>query len=152
MTLILAVAVQELALGWQGWGVLRPDLVLICLFYWRLYRPDRCGMGWAFITGLMVDVMTRLPLGLTAFTQILVILLITRFANRLRVAHFLFLVLVMGVAVLLEQGFQWAIMSLLQGPDARWALFWGRGVATALWAGPVVAGLIWIHRLWVENA
>ncbi|MBF0175970.1 MAG: rod shape-determining protein MreD [Magnetococcales bacterium] len=151
LTLLLATALQELALPWSGWQFFRPNLVLICLFYWRLYRPDRCGSGLAFISGLAVDSLTTLPLGLSAITQILVILLVGRFGNRLRATDFLLLIPVLGVISLLEQLLQLGMMSLFQYPGACWFHMVDRSLATALAAAPLVAVLIRVHRQWMES-
>ncbi|MBF0153387.1 MAG: rod shape-determining protein MreD [Magnetococcales bacterium] len=151
-TLLMAVALQELALPWPGWHLFRPNLVLICLFYWRLYRPDRCGPGLAFASGLAVDSLTTLPLGTSAITQILAVLAVGRFGNRLRASDFLLLIPVLGLMSLLEQLLQMGMLSLFQYPGTRWLHLSGRALATSLVAAPLVAALIWVHRQWLENA
>ncbi|MBF0426519.1 MAG: rod shape-determining protein MreD [Magnetococcales bacterium] len=152
LTLLLAIALQELALPWPGWHIFRPDLVLIALFYWRLYRPDRCGPGLAFASGLAVDSLTALPLGISAVTQIFVVLVVGRFGPRLRAADFLLLILVIGLLCVLEQLCQVAMLSLFQYPGIRWLHLGGRALATALVAAPLVIILIWVHRRWLESA
>lgn len=151
LTLFLAIAAQELALPVRGWAVLRPDLLLVCLFYWRLYRPDRCGAGMAFAAGLVVDVAAGMPLGVNAFTKPLITLVVGSFGNRLRAADFLFHLPIVLLLTLLEQGVQWTLISVIQGPETRWPLVLGKPVATLLMTPLVVAMLIRIHRAWLEE-
>ncbi|MBF0622572.1 MAG: rod shape-determining protein MreD [Magnetococcales bacterium] len=151
MTVFLALAVQEMALPWHAWSVLRPDLVLLCLFYWRLYRPDRCGPVLGFCAGLATDILSGVPLGLHAFTKTIIVMLIGYFGTRLRGADFLFLVPAMSVIVLLEEWVQLGWILMLQGSHVRWGIFVGQPVATALLMPLVVTGLILVHRAWLEE-
>ncbi|MBF0136735.1 MAG: rod shape-determining protein MreD [Magnetococcus sp. DMHC-1] len=151
-TLLLAITIQEMALPWPGWHLFRPNLVLICLFYWRLYRPDRCGPGLAFLSGLAVDSLTTLPLGISAITHILLILAVGHFGNRLRALDFLFLILVLGLLCLLEQLVQMGMISMFRYPGTQWYLPGYRAIATSLMAAPLVSALIWVHRQWLESA
>ncbi|OSM02192.1 rod shape-determining protein MreD [Magnetofaba australis] len=151
LTLILAVAIQELALPWRAWSVFRPDLALLCLFYWRLYRPDLCGPLLAFLIGLLIDMVSGAPLGLNAFSKTLFILPISYFGARLRATDFLFLLPVVALLGAGEQLVQWVTLLPLQQGWARWDLVAGRVISTALCAPLVVAGLIHLHRTWLEE-
>ncbi|MBF0283249.1 MAG: rod shape-determining protein MreD [Magnetococcales bacterium] len=152
LTVFLAAAVQELAAPWPGWGILRPDLVSICLFYWRLYRPDRCGAPLAFAGGLSLDILSGLPLGMNAFSKILLVLLTGTVRRRLRSADFFLLLPVLLLLIGLEEWVQWGVAMLLQGDHARWPMLVGRPIATVLAAPLVVAGLIGLHRRFLEDA
>lgn len=150
LTLFLAVAVQELALPFQAWSVFRPNLVLLGLFYWRLYRPDRCSTGTAFAAGLMVDLVSGGPLGLNPFSKVLIVLIVGHFGSRLRAADFSHLLPVLLLLALLEETLQMVLMAPLHSFHLRWPLLLGRPVATVLVAPLVISFLIHLHRSWLE--
>ncbi|MBF0370518.1 MAG: rod shape-determining protein MreD [Magnetococcales bacterium] len=149
ITLIFAVALQEAALPFYAWSILRPDLVLICLVYWRLYQPDRVGVGAAFLAGLAVDAVSGTPLGLNALSKSLLVLLVDHLARRLRGIDFLILLPVFLLLVVLDQAVQWGLMMLMQGPQVRWSLFFGRPLASVLLAPVTVTILVWLQQIWV---
>jgi rod shape-determining protein MreD len=150
MTIWFGLIVQEMALPFEAWSVLRPDLVLIALFYWRLYRSDLCGPLLAFSAGLLLDVLAGTPLGLNAFSKVVIVLTVGYFGIRLRAVEFLYHLPVILLLVVLEQGIQLAFFSVLRGGDYYLPLFIGRPIATMLVMPMVVFVLIHIHKSWLE--
>ncbi|MBF0588144.1 MAG: rod shape-determining protein MreD [Magnetococcales bacterium] len=150
LTVWLALAIQELALPWQTWSFFRPDLVMIALFYWRLFRPDRCGFGVAFSAGLVLDLLSGGLPGLNALTKIGTLLLVDAYGQRLRTVDFVLLPLVLIVLLLLESLIQWGLLGLLSVPTPHWPMILGKPAATALLTPLVAAMLIHIHRNWLE--
>ncbi|MBF0191395.1 MAG: rod shape-determining protein MreD [Magnetococcales bacterium] len=151
MTIFMAAVVQEMALPFAAWSVFRPDLVLIGLFYWRLYRPDRCGPILALLSGLLVDVVSGAPLGLNAVSNIILVLLIGRFGRLIRSIDFFYLLFVLLFFVCLAEGIQLALAAMKWGSAARWPLLTGRPVATVLIAPMVIHLLVTIHQSWLEE-
>lgn len=150
-TVLLAVALQEAAMPWPAWTVLRPDLAIIALYYWRLYRPDRAGPGLAFAAGMAVDVVSGVHLGVNAFSYLVLIFLTSRMGSRLRAVHYTWQLLGLLVLVVIHQALELIWMGLLKGGGmVRWELVGGRMVATMLVAPAVTALLIRVHRAWVE--
>lgn len=41
----------------------KPDWVLLILFYWCLEIPDRIGVGWGWVSGLVIDILNYSLLG-----------------------------------------------------------------------------------------
>ena len=119
--------------------------------YWRLYRPDRCHVGLAFVIGLLEDVITRTPLGLNAMTDMLFILVVGRFGTRLRASDHLFLLPVLLTLLIGERLIQWGMMTLLSRADVLWPLFFGAPAATILLAPLATSVLIRIHRFLMER-
>ncbi|MEO5332000.1 MAG: rod shape-determining protein MreD [Magnetococcus sp. YQC-5] len=151
LTLFLAAVVQEMALPFSAWSVFRPDLVLICLFYWRLYRADRCGPILAFLTGLLVDVLSGTPLGLHAVSNIVLILVTGHFDRVFRSVDFIYVLFVILFLTCLTEGIQLAVSTVMWGPAARWLVLAGRPVATFLIAPMVIYGLVMVHQTWLEE-
>lgn len=52
--LALALSVYPLPL-WARW--LRPDWAVLVICFWVLFLPNRVGVGWAWLLGLMMDVL-----------------------------------------------------------------------------------------------
>lgn len=62
----------------------RPYLAALLLIYWVLEAPDKVGMFWAFVLGLVLDVVTGTLLGAHAVSLVLIAYLTDRFRLRLR--------------------------------------------------------------------
>jgi rod shape-determining protein MreD len=149
-TVWFALTLQEVALPFAVWSVFRPDLVLITLFYWRLYRADLCGPVLAFCAGLMLDLMAGTPLGLNAFSKVVMVLLVGHFSLRLRAIEFTYHLPVIMLLVVLELGIQLVCFSVLWESAFYMPLLFGRPIATMLVMPMVVALLIHIHKSWLE--
>lgn len=48
--------------------ILKPLLPLVAVYYWALYRPDLLPAPVAFVLGLLVDILSGVPLGVHAAT------------------------------------------------------------------------------------
>lgn len=151
LTLCLAIALQELSIPLHAWSVFRPDVVLIGLFYWRLYRPDRCTVPLAFTIGILVDVISGVPLGLNAFSKTLMVVLVGHFGRRLRAMDFIHLLPGILILAVLDEGIQLLLIGLLQGFYVRWPLFLGQPVATLLVTPLFFSLLIYVHHWWLES-
>lgn len=66
---------------WLRW--LRPDWVLAVLLYWALVAPARMATVWAWLMGILVDVLYSDLFGLHAMTLALMVFAATRFQQRL---------------------------------------------------------------------
>lgn len=55
VSLLMAVSLEWLP--WQGWGlILKPDFVALVLLYWCTHKPNRVGIGVAWMVGILADV------------------------------------------------------------------------------------------------
>ncbi len=65
VTLLLILAS---ALPWQlpAFAEVTPALAVIAVFYWTIYRPDRLPYAATFFLGLLQDLLTGTPPGMTA--------------------------------------------------------------------------------------
>lgn len=66
---------------WLRW--LRPDWALAVLLYWTLVAPARLATVWAWLSGILVDVLYGDLLGLHAMTLALAVFATARFQQRL---------------------------------------------------------------------
>ena len=112
---------------------LRPYWVALVLIYWCLETQDLVPLGFAFLSGLVLDLLTGSLLGLHALSLVVLVYLVTRFRARIRffppwqqALSILALLLNDRIIVL------W-IMSLRGEPLPP----------IAFWAAPVVGTAIW---------
>jgi rod shape-determining protein MreD len=114
-------------------GVLRPDFLVLVVFYWSIVAPRVGGLGLAFVAGLALDVVHGIVLGQNAFALTLMAAWATQFRLRLRVFS------------MMSQSL--TIFALLFG--YQFILFWIDGATgnpvTSLsrWFAPVIGALIW---------
>ena len=79
--LLTAVRLPLDAPEWLRW--LRPDWALAVLLYWAVVAPARMATLWAWLMGILVDVLYGDLLGLHAMTLALPIFAAARFQQRL---------------------------------------------------------------------
>lgn len=107
-------------------GAVRVSFVLMAVYYWAIYRPTLVPSALCFSAGLLMDVLSGMPLGLNA----VVILLVQRVVKSQR--RFL-----MGQPYIAI----WAVFGLVAAAAAamQWLLF---GLAGWRWTGglPAAAG------------
>lgn len=81
----LAVAAVLMMIPLPGWlDALRPYWVALVLIFWALETHDLVSLGLAFITGLLLDLLTVSLLGLHALSLVILVYLVVRFKARLR--------------------------------------------------------------------
>ncbi len=103
LSIALAFVIQMMP--WSGW--LRPEFVLLTLLYWLLRSPHLCGIGTAWLIGLLLDLMTGVLFGqhalaytLTAFLALFYQRRLILFTN-LQQMGYLFLLLLFNEFVML---------------------------------------------------
>jgi rod shape-determining protein MreD len=67
LTCFIFLVMEILPWPLPRFGNVSPLLVFIALYHWSIYRPDFFRAGSAFATGLFLDALSDLPLGLSAF-------------------------------------------------------------------------------------
>ncbi len=110
-----------------------PDWVLMTLIYWAIYRPTVCGVGVAWLAGLVVDVTFGTLLAQHALAAAFVIYLTAKFHLQLRAFPF------------------WQLTATVLGLLAiyRFILLWVNGVAgitvpaVDYWAPIVTGAILW---------
>jgi rod shape-determining protein MreD len=66
--LIIVLLVFASALPWRlpAFAEVTPAFVVMAVFYWTIYRPDRLPYAATFCVGVLQDLLTGTPLGMTA--------------------------------------------------------------------------------------
>lgn len=72
--LITVLLVVASALPWRlpAFAEVTPAFVVMAVFYWTIYRPDRLPYAATFSVGLLQDLLTGTPLGMTALILLMV--------------------------------------------------------------------------------
>ncbi len=107
----------------------RPEWVLMTLLYWAMALPERVGIGFAWVVGLLMDMMLGGTLGILAFSYALVTYLVLNFHLQLRQYPLWQQALIVMSLVLLVN----IIKVMLSPAVASWYV----------WAPAVVSTLIW---------
>lgn len=70
-SVVVAMLLAMVPLPLPGYSVVTPPLVLICLFYWVIHRPDLLRPLVVFALGVLHDLISGSPLGVTSLYLIL---------------------------------------------------------------------------------
>jgi rod shape-determining protein MreD len=102
--LTLAVALFLSILPLPGWlEDLRPQWVAMAMIYWNLAMPDRVGVFWGWVTGLVLDVTSGTVLGQHALSLSVVAWLSIELHQRIRVFPLVQQAMSIWILLLLER-------------------------------------------------
>lgn len=138
-TLFLSLALEFLP--WPGWALrvkpLFPDLALV---YWVIYRPQVINYAAAVALGVLMDLAGQLPLGFTALSYSLMVLL----ANAMRGRFSLLGPFGQAVHVLFVLGCGQTVLLLLKlSESGDWSHF-GAQFNLRLFAPSATAAALWL--------
>ena len=111
----------------------RPDFLVLVVFYWSIYQPRAGGLSLAFFSGLALDLVNGVVLGQHA----LALTLMAAWATNLRLRIRVFSILSQSLTV-------FALLAIYQ-----FIIFWIDGAtgnpvtAYSRWLAPVIGALIW---------
>ncbi len=88
---------------------LRPDLALICVYFWLLYRLDLFGVVSTLLLGLVVDSLSGVPLGTNICVFMLVYLLTMMISSYVNTKPFMISWLVFALIALAAFLFKWIL-------------------------------------------
>lgn len=54
-----------------GYGTIKTDVLLVAIFYWSVHRPSLFPPWLCFVLGVIIDIYSSFPLGVTAFVYVL---------------------------------------------------------------------------------
>lgn len=123
----------------------RPFWMALVLAYWVLEHGDECGLGFAFLVGLLLDVVLGTLLGEFALRLVVIAFLLDRFRSRLR--FYPIWQQVLAIAALLVN--DWIVTAIVHAflgqPQLPMAMLGAAGIGALLW-GPVYAMLATLDR------
>jgi len=109
----------------------RPEFVLIVLIYWCIALPNRIGVGYGWIAGLIFDVSTDALLGQHALTFALIAYLAIKLHQRIRVFPIWQQALTIFVLMMLQGTITLWIKGMLGDAPSLWS-FMLPAISTAL--------------------
>ena len=136
VTLLVAMflSVFHLPQEWPGQlGWLRPNWLLVVLFFWVVEVPHRIGLIATWCLGFLVDALLSEPLGLNGFILAGVTYFTWSFYERLRMYSALQQCAVIFVLVLAAELLRHFVLSLEVARSASWGIL----------VVPLVSMLIW---------
>lgn len=83
LTIIVALLLSLLPLP-EVLSPFKPYWVAMVIIYWSLETYDMIGLGMAFMTGLVLDVLSGGLMGMHALSLVVMVFLVQRFRSRLR--------------------------------------------------------------------
>jgi len=122
------------------WGYWRPMVVFLVVIYWLMREPHQLGLGFAWFTGLALDVLADGILGQRALSLLVCAYLLQLAGERFR--HFSLwhqLLVVIPLALIFQLVV--IVVSLLGGREGdTWRMFYPVLTTIPLW--PLLAGLL----------
>ena len=110
---------------------IRPEFILIVLIYWCIALPNRIGVGYGWIAGLIFDVSTDALLGQHALTFALIAYLAIQLHQRIRVFPVWQQALTIFVLMMLQGTITLWIKGMLGDAPSLWS-FMLPAISTAL--------------------
>lgn len=113
---------------------LRPDWVALVVLYWAIAVPERFGLVFAWIAGLLLDVSTGTLLGQHALALVLVVAIALRLHQRLRLFPPAQQTLVIVVLLFFKQVvILWTSGVTNRAPEEAWMYMLAPLLALAFW-------------------
>ena len=112
---------------------LRPFWLALVLAYWLIEDPDRVGLGFAFLLGLVADLVYGGLLGEQALRLVILAFIVQRFRARLRFFPLSQQALVLGALLVNDRIVSAGLHLALGEPVLPWAY----------WLAPVIGLLLW---------
>lgn len=125
---------------------LRPDVGMICVYFWALYRQDLFGALSAFVLGFVADSLSAVPIGLNVFSFMLVFALSSTFGSYVNSKPFALSWGGFAIISLLAFVAKWLLISVYYSKFLAFG-----GVFTAYLATVFLYPLIARLNIWIQN-
>ncbi|RZA35249.1 MAG: rod shape-determining protein MreD [Lysobacteraceae bacterium] len=112
---------------------LRPYWLALIVAYWVIEAPESAGLGFAFIVGLIADLMFGGLLGEQALRLVIMTFILQRFRARLRFFPLSQQALAIGVLLLNDRVVASAVHLALGEPTLPWNYWWAPVLGMLLW-------------------
>ncbi|AER55316.1 rod shape-determining protein [Pseudoxanthomonas spadix BD-a59] len=132
VSVLLALLLALLPLP-PGVQPLRPYWLALVLAYWVIEEPERVGLGFVFLVGLVADISFGGLLGEQALRLVVMAFILQRFRARLRFFPLSQQALAIGGLLLNDRVVASAIHFFIGQPLLPWAYWWAPLLGMALW-------------------
>ena len=141
VSIIIALLLGLLPLPFLVQG-LRPYWLALVVAFWIIEEPERAGLGFAFVVGLVADLAFGTLLGEQALRLVIMAFILQRFRSQLRFFPLAQQALAIGGLLLNDRVVSAAIHLLLGLPQLPWTY----------WLAPVLGMLLWPPLFFVLDA
>ena len=115
---------------------LRPYWLALVVAFWVLEEPERVGLGYAFLVGVIADLVYGTLLGEQALRLVIMTFILQRFRARLRFFPLWQQALAIGALLLNDRVVSAVVHTALGAPQLPWAFWWAPLLGLMLW-GPL---------------
>lgn len=130
LSILLAMMLSILPLpDWAIW--IRPQWVVLVVIYWCLAIPERVSVGFAWLIGLLLDVLLGTLLGQHAFAMAVVAYFVVKFHPRIRLYPLWQKTLLVFVLLLVYLALIFWVQGLIGVMPTTWE-FWLPAVTSSL--------------------
>jgi rod shape-determining protein MreD len=91
----------------------QPDLVLLLIIVWAVHAPLEEALFWAFVGGLMQDLLSILPMGTSVMAPVLIIFALHGLRGQVYRTNLLFVIGFVIAGILLKQGVIFVVLHLI---------------------------------------
>lgn len=153
VVLAYAVFIFLLLLLLSNWAlpyfsVLKPQLLLIVIFYWTLYRPTLMPPWVILAGGLLLDLMNPvMPMGTHAASYLIIASVVKPRRRFMMGQNFMVVWAGFVLAVLIDIAFKWLVLSILTATQLEVSTILLNGFVTVLAFPLLVLVLVTVHRL-----
>ena len=112
---------------------LRPYWLALVVAFWVLEEPERVGLGYAFLVGVIADLVYGTLLGEQALRLVIMSFILQRFRARLRFFPLWQQALAIGGLLLNDRVVSAAVHVALGAPTLPWMFWWAPLLGMLLW-------------------
>ncbi len=112
---------------------LRPYWLALVVAFWVIETPEKAGLGFAFIIGVVADLMFGGILGEQALRLVIMAFILQRFRTRLRFFPLPQQALAMGALLLNDRIVAYVLHLALGEPALPWLYWWAPLIGMLLW-------------------
>jgi rod shape-determining protein MreD len=110
--LMVAVALQTTFVPqirfWDG----GPDLIFLCVLVWSVHAPLEQSVAWALVGGIMQDLMSVAPIGMSSIGLVLIVFAVNAIARQVHRVGFVILTGLVLAGSLFQQVSVWSLFAL----------------------------------------
>lgn len=114
---------------WMKYAI--PDWVLLVLFYWCLAIPERIGVGYAWLSGLLLDILNYSLVGLEALDKAFIGFVAVTAHRRIRLYDLWQQCVVIFILCTISIGFKLWVHNLVYGTEFQ-LVYWQSALTTCL--------------------